>query len=233
MANVLNGFTDAQIARLRRVLNAVETGELPPEHGQPAPKGPRASRHAVGILTDPIAAIATPTGTPTVGTLNVYSFSSTGVEDTGVDETVYHFGTQVATTGRWTFAHRDNFTGKWFIDYQMAGRMLKGQLAEHMCTTDASADVDNIVDLATGETVANLTALNTLTLAGRDNDIVILQWDQSQSNWVIIQVQHHLLPVLVDVYVSGTKLKGSYRDIAAMYCGDQREADLEDLAECP
>ena len=99
------------------MLNRVETGELssPTYYRR---QMPGRSEYLIGILTDSVAAISGLTGTPTVGSLNVYSFSSTGVEDTGVDQVCYNFAPQAATTDRWTGIARDSYTGKYFIDFQ-------------------------------------------------------------------------------------------------------------------
>lgn len=111
-------------------------------------------------------------------------------------------------------------------------RWLFGQLAEHMCTTDANADCDNLTDVDTGESVSNLTAKNTFTLAGRDNDYVLLKWIETINDWVIVQVQHHLVSVLVDLTLSSTHIVGVRRDIAAMYCGDEYNDNLIELEDC-
>lgn len=123
--------------------------------------------------------------------------------------------------------------GRWYILDSGSGRRLFGRLAENMCTTDASADCDELTEISSGATVANLTALNTFILAGENNDYVILEYIEAVNDWVIVQVKHKLVAVLVDVYVSGANLKGSYRDCALMYCGAQREENLETLTECP
>jgi len=117
MAETLYGLTSSQVLRLKRVLDGWEAGEL----GQPNTRVPGslpASRVIVGILTDPISATTALTGKPKVGTLNVYSFSSTGTADTGLDETVYNFAPQAATTDRWAVCERCNITGKWVLTYQ-------------------------------------------------------------------------------------------------------------------
>lgn len=111
---------------------------------------------------------------------------------------------------------------------------LFGQLAEDMCVGDGSADIDNITDVDTGASIGDLTALNTFALAGLDNDYVLLKYIAAIGDWVIIQVKHHAVAVLVEgsVYIDGLYIKGKVRDIAAMYCADERTVTLLELEEC-
>lgn len=118
MEQVLYGLTASQIARLRVLLDRIERGELSTPHPQPRLPGEAPDRVIVGVLTGSAAACASLLGTPTVATMNVYSFSSTGTSDSGRDETVYNFAPQAATTDRWTVAERDSLTGKWIITTQ-------------------------------------------------------------------------------------------------------------------
>ena len=71
----------------------------------------------VGALTAPAAATSL-LGTPQMATLNVYTFSSSGVADSGRDEWVYNFAPQAATTDRWTVCERCTMTGRWIITTQ-------------------------------------------------------------------------------------------------------------------
>lgn len=113
----LYGLTEAQVQRLRAAIEAIELSDDPsPRAGRRRPL--YASRVIIGALTSSIAATTALLGKPKVGTLNVYSFSSTGVTDTGVDETVYSFAPQAATTDRWSVAERCNMTGKWILTTQ-------------------------------------------------------------------------------------------------------------------
>lgn len=117
MAADLFGLTASQVARLKRVLDSVEGGDVipPQQYG----RGPlQSAKVIVGILTDAVAATTALTSKPKVGTLNVYSFTSTGTTDTGLDETVYGFAPSAWTTDRWTVAERDSFTGKWVLTTQ-------------------------------------------------------------------------------------------------------------------
>lgn len=117
MPEQLYGLTATQVARLKALLDSYEAGVLP--RVQPARRPWHyASSVIVGILTDPIAATTALTSKPKVGTLNVYSFTSTGTEDTTADETVYSFAPHIATTDRWTVCERDSFTGKWILTTQ-------------------------------------------------------------------------------------------------------------------
>lgn len=102
---------------LRRMKARVESGAEPTLTRHPRNLLP-ASQVVVGLLTDAIAATTALTSKPKVGTLNVYTFTSTGVEDTGFDEPIYNFAPAIATTDRWTFGIRDSFTGKIILDYQ-------------------------------------------------------------------------------------------------------------------
>ena len=117
MAERLYALTEAQMNRLKRLLDSVEVASSP----APTNAGRRLlqpSRVIIGALTSAVTATTALLGKPYVGTLNVYSFSSTGVEDTGLDETVYNFAPQAATTDRWTVCERCNITGKWIITTQ-------------------------------------------------------------------------------------------------------------------
>lgn len=113
----LYGLTESQVLRLRKMLDSWETESFGPLTQSPAKSLP-ASRVIVGILTDAISATTALTGKPKVGTLNVYTFSSTGTADTGIDETVYSFAPQSATTDRWSVCERCNMTGKWVLTTQ-------------------------------------------------------------------------------------------------------------------
>jgi hypothetical protein len=117
MSDELFAFDAAQVARLTKVVNSVELNDQPrPSGSSQRPRLP--SRIIIGLLTNSVSATTSLTGKPKVGTLNVYSFSSTGVEDTGLDETVYNFAPQAATTDRWTVAERDDVCGKFAITTQ-------------------------------------------------------------------------------------------------------------------
>lgn len=113
----LFGFTPAQLDRLRRIANAVETNERPPLTNS-GRRQLTPSRVIIGVLESFVVGTTALIGVPKVGTLNVYSFSSTGVADTGLDEKVYNFAPQVATTDRWTVCERCNMTGNWIITTQ-------------------------------------------------------------------------------------------------------------------
>lgn len=117
MADELFGFTAAQILRLRRVLERVESDDYPTLNRMPRNLLP-AGVVVVGLLESGVAATTTLTSTPKVGTINIYSFSSTGTLDTGIDEACFNFAPQIATTDRWTFCVRDAVTGRLVIDYQ-------------------------------------------------------------------------------------------------------------------
>lgn len=113
----LYALTASQVVRLKNLLEMVEGGGMP-NLPQGTKRPPVASRVLVGILTDAVAATTALTSKPKVGTLNVYSFTSTGTVDTGVDETCYNFAPQSATTDRWTVCERCSWTGKLVITTQ-------------------------------------------------------------------------------------------------------------------
>lgn len=117
MADELFGLTASQVLRLRQMLARVE-GDYQPTLNRSPVNLWQSGKVIVGILTDAITATTGLATKPKVGTLNVYSFSSTGVEDTGFDETVYSFAPSAATTDRWAVAERDSFTGKWILTTQ-------------------------------------------------------------------------------------------------------------------
>lgn len=113
----LYGLTADDIEWLRQKLGVVENDSrdtLSRNTRRPL----RSSTIAIGALTSAVAATTALLGKPKVGTLNVYSFSSTGIEDLDIDITVYSFAPQIATTDRWTVAERDAFTGKWILTTQ-------------------------------------------------------------------------------------------------------------------
>lgn len=112
----LHGFTAAQVARLKRIADAVESDYGPSisQHGRP-PK--QSSKFVIGVLESAVAGTSAliPTAA-TVGTLNVYSASSTGFSDTGVDEEgVLNLAIQDATTDRITLCARDSWSGRLLI----------------------------------------------------------------------------------------------------------------------
>lgn len=117
MPEELIGLNESQVDRIGRVLEYVEADFIPqPRQGTRRP--PQASRIVIGALTS--AALAT-TGLltkPKVATLNIYTFTSTGVEDTGLDEKCYNFAPAAATTDRWTVCERCSITGKLIITSQ-------------------------------------------------------------------------------------------------------------------
>ena len=117
MADELYGLTLEQAERLKRVLERVESDIVPGPSNYPR-RPMQASRVVVGALTSAVAATTALLGKPKVGTLNIYTFTSTGTEDTGIDEKCYNFAPQAATTDRWTFCLRCSMTGKLIIDYQ-------------------------------------------------------------------------------------------------------------------
>lgn len=117
MAEELYGLTQSDMLRLRELLSGLQgnTNEtLYRRRRRPMP----GALSVVGLLTDSIAATTALTSKPKVGTLNVYSFTSTGVEDTGVDVKIYNFAPQAATTDRWTFGRLDAFNMKYVLDFQ-------------------------------------------------------------------------------------------------------------------
>lgn len=116
MPETLYGLTEAQIERLKRLLNSVE-GDGQPPLSKGSGRRPQAGRVAAGALTSSVASAGL-FGTPTVGELNVYTFSSTGKVDTGINLVVYNMAPAAATTDRWTIAERDNYAGKWIITTQ-------------------------------------------------------------------------------------------------------------------
>jgi hypothetical protein len=118
MADTLYALTQSQVERLARLLQLVESGELSVPRGQRSEFVSHADRGISGFLTSAAVGTSSLNGTPTVGTLNVYGFSSTGTWDSGRDETVYNFAPTDATTDRWTVCHRDSYTGKWVIHTQ-------------------------------------------------------------------------------------------------------------------
>lgn len=111
------GLSAEDVERLRRLLNAVETDILPQPFNRQR-KETIPSRIIIGALTSAAAATTALLGKPKMATLNVYTFTSTGTADTGIDESVYNFAPQAATTDRWTVAERDSLTGKWIITTQ-------------------------------------------------------------------------------------------------------------------
>lgn len=103
MSETLYGLTASQVARLKRLLDGVESADRPPvSNSVRFPKN--STKIFVGILTSSVAATTALTGKPSVGTLNVYDVSSTGTLDTGVDLSVYNLAPHAATTDRWTIA---------------------------------------------------------------------------------------------------------------------------------
>ena len=117
MPDTLYGLTEAQVQRLGRWLATVE-GDFQPPLGQSRNPPPQASRVVIGALTSAVSATTALLGKPKVGTLNIYSFTSTGTVDTGYDEKCYNFAPQAATTDRWTVCERCAFSGKLIITTQ-------------------------------------------------------------------------------------------------------------------
>lgn len=113
----LFGFHGKDVERISKVVNHVEANNLQSPNQLPR-RSLQPSRIIVGILTSAISATTSLIGPPKVGTLNVYSFSSTGTEDTGIDEPIYNFAPSAATTDRWSIAERDSYTGKFVLTTQ-------------------------------------------------------------------------------------------------------------------
>lgn len=119
MADEIFGFTQMQIARLKRIIEAVEDSDLtrPNQSGRGRPRGRNTC--VFGYLESAITGLAALNSAPTTGVLSVYSFTSTGgTTDTGDDVGVYHFATVSATTDRWTMAQWDHRSSKWLLNYQ-------------------------------------------------------------------------------------------------------------------
>jgi len=118
MADDLFALDAAQVARLRRILEQVEAGFNPVQ--QHSPKNLlSASQQVFGVLDSPIAAsTALIPITANSGTLNVYSASSTGVFDSGFDETVYSVAPSIATTDRFCVCGRDAISGRLILHTQ-------------------------------------------------------------------------------------------------------------------
>jgi len=117
MAETLYAFTAADLAKLRRIIDGIETAEAFPT-GRKTTRNLQPSRVVIGILTDSVAACTGLATKPKVGTLNIYGFTSTGTTDTGYDEKCYNFAMQAASTDRWTVCERCNMTGKLIITTQ-------------------------------------------------------------------------------------------------------------------
>ncbi len=115
----LFGLTSWDVRRLHKLLRAYESGELTDRPGDsPDPRwiDTPASASINGFLTAPITGLTSGNSTPKVGTLNLYSFTSTGSADSGVDETVYYTGLYDATTSVWQTAYKDKTTNKYVLD---------------------------------------------------------------------------------------------------------------------
>lgn len=86
----LFALTASDVSRLRGLLNSAEgeTGET--LHRRRRRTMPGALR-VIGLLTDPISATTALNTKPKVGTLNVYSFSSTWIDSTGQHRTLGKF----------------------------------------------------------------------------------------------------------------------------------------------
>lgn len=117
MEEELYGLTKDQMSRVSRLLQLFEKqdGQSPSQIRRPPLTG---AKILIGALTNSVSATTGLLTKPKVGTLNVYSFTSTGTVDTGIDETVYNFAPAAATTDRWTIAERDAITGKLIITTQ-------------------------------------------------------------------------------------------------------------------
>lgn len=113
----LYALTAVQVARIDALLQQFEGGGSPPLQ-QPGRRPLLAARVLVGALDSAVTATTGLFTKPKVGTLSIYSFSSTGSADTGVNVSCYNFAPQPASTDRWTVVERDNWTGKWVITTQ-------------------------------------------------------------------------------------------------------------------
>lgn len=117
MADELIGLTDKQVERVSRVVEYVEADFIPgPRQNGRRPLLP--SRILVGALSSEVSATTGLLTKPKVGTALIYTFTSTGLEDTGVSEKCYNFAPQAATTDRWTFFERCSMTGNLIISFQ-------------------------------------------------------------------------------------------------------------------
>jgi len=115
MPKNIYALSESDAATLREMAAAYRAGEL----GRPLPKPRRPLPRCdviFGVVDSQILGTTGSVTTPGSGTLNVYTFTSTGgTSDTGRNETVYNATATNASTDEYTVCVRDYNTGHYLI----------------------------------------------------------------------------------------------------------------------
>lgn len=77
-------------------------------------------------------------------------------------------------------------------------------------------------------------AFNYFNLEGFKDSTVLLTFDATERAWVVVQILHQELDVLVNIKINqdGNSIDGVFQKIAAMYCRPRYEKRLIDLTDC-
>ncbi len=76
------------------------------------------------------------------------------------------------------------------------------------------------------------TGANTFSLAGKAGQKVLLLYDQGNSIWHIVQVQHEELTVIVDHVDDGQCIEVQYQGVALLRCDNPEPEDLLCGVDC-
>lgn len=121
MANEVFGISAADVPRLKRLLDAFESGELHEGFlSRRSPLGDIPNRY-LGWTETTITAASGSTWGASVGsgTVSIAQISSSDtIEDAGFDETVYNIAQVSVSTGKWVQMQRDPFSGRLVLNFE-------------------------------------------------------------------------------------------------------------------
>lgn len=147
MANEVFGISAADAPRLKRLLDAFESGELHEGFlSRRSPLGPIPNVY-IGRTESAISATVGSTFGVAAGsgTVSIAKLSSTdSIEDAGFDETAYTLGAAVST-GKFVGMVRDPFSGKLIVNPFSDGTAVRFQLTGTLALSSTSADAEQLV----------------------------------------------------------------------------------------
>jgi hypothetical protein len=101
-----------------------------------------------------------------------------------------------------------------------------------MCPNDQTGGIQDFTPLDGCVSDNPNTGANTFSLAGKEDQKVLLLYDQGASTWHIVQVQHEELAVIVDHVDDGQCVVVQYQGVALLTCDDPVAEDLICGVDC-
>jgi hypothetical protein len=168
-----------------------------------------------------------------------YGGSQQDVQDPGSTLTVYDAG------GCWPRARsgakfhaiydaiEDKYVVVWCEQICITG---KAELGVDMCATGSGTitnfTVTSPAPFNLAPTSLPTSVLNPYEHRGQATDVVWLAWDNSVSDWVIIDVEKHELTVLISLRLNGGYIEGLQQPIWGEFCTDETWVQLIGTTEC-